>query len=214
MGIRIHKKIGWAITDIKKNDPRINWNILNDLYVGKDELVRFQDWIIEQDKINENRHGMNCLAYQMDPALDFHDLVFYDDECFKNAIIIGDGWLHNVRSDDGIDYIEDYLKRKNGKKPIKNTIQKLRDAYYPYQQFWMLAETGKPLKNVQRCDGVFYFETDELNDRFGNFTQEELDKMIVPEIPLVVSDICEYFKIFTDTKVKLQLRPVLATYWR
>ncbi|MCK9155120.1 MAG: hypothetical protein M0P12_03295 [Paludibacteraceae bacterium] len=214
MGIRIHKKIGWAITDLTENDTRINWDVLNNLFVGKDELKKFQDWIIEQDRNNEDRHRINHLAFNLYPELSLQDLVFYDAETWENTIIIGDGWPLNQRTDDGIDYIEDYLKRDSGKKPMKDTVQFLRDGYYPYQQFWMYSKTGEHLYPVERIHGIFYFGSEVLDNRFGNFPQEELDKIIVPEIPLVVSDICEYFKIFTDNKTKLQLRPVLATYWR
>ena len=213
MGIRIHKKLCWAISDIKKDDPRVNWEVFR--LCGKNGLDEFQNWIREQDRLfKPTRGGLNHLAYKMDDLLWVDDLFFYDVETFKNTILIGDGWVDHTRSDDGIDYVEDYLKRKNAKIPIKNSIQFLRDGYFPFQQFWMLAETWEHLRNVQRCNGEFFFGTKELNDRFGNLTQEDLDKMIVPEIPLVVKDICEYFKVFTDDKTKLQLRPALATYWR
>lgn len=214
MGIRIHKEIGWVITDLKENDPRVNWEVVKTFWSKTEkELKDFQNWVKEQDKTVKGRHGMNHLSYKIDEDLRLSSFVFYDEECLKKTILIGDGWVNHTRWDDDIDYVEDYLKRKNGKKQIKDSIQFLRDGYYPYQQFWMLAETGEHLRNVQRCNGEFFFGTDELNDRFGSLTQEDLDKVIVPRLPLVVEDICQYFKVFTDEKTKLQLRPALATYW-
>jgi len=216
MGIRIHKKLGWTIPDIKKDDSRINWESIRKINgcSSPKELVRFSEWIREKDRNEKERHSMNHLVFKMPPGFIVgRDLVYCDDEFEELFFLIGDGWEYNGRTDDGIDYVENYLKRENGKKEISNTFDFLPDGYYPYQNFWMLAETGEHLYPLQRCDGIFHFESEVLDNRFGNFPQEKLDKMIVPEIPLVVSDICEFFEVFKDRKTKLQLRPVLATYW-
>ncbi|MCK9156732.1 MAG: hypothetical protein M0P12_11630 [Paludibacteraceae bacterium] len=214
MGIRIHKEIGWVITDLKKNDPRVNWEVVKTFWSKTEkDLKDFQNWIKEQDKTVKGRHGMNHLSYKIDEDLRLSSFVFYDEERFKKTILIGDGWANHTRWDDDIDYIEDYLKRGNGKKQMGDSIRILKDGYYPYQQFWMFAETGEYLYPVQRCDGVFYFGSEKLNKRFKDIPQEELNRLIVPQIPLVVSDICEFFDVFIDKKTKLQLRPALATYW-
>jgi hypothetical protein len=50
MGIRVHKVIGYGVTNLKKSDPRINWDLFNRMWERDCAFEKFVEWVIEHQK--------------------------------------------------------------------------------------------------------------------------------------------------------------------
>lgn len=239
MGIRVHKTLGYGLTDVAKDDSRVNWDsalLSHDKLSGEDYLRwlygRFQQ---ERKEDGWNPHSLDFVSLREDVKLrqaSMHD-------CLEHGS--GDGGLPNVlllrplckkagwaRYDDDIDYMtETYLAPTDCAQD--DHVETFQHGIFPFNGIYMDSRTGQRLKEqvmmwirirssldpdefplTEEKVGALDEVTGELTP-FASFA--EADQYIAPMPPREVTDIADYGSLFTGPLVWTQLRPLLYTYW-
>lgn len=215
MGIRIHKMLGYGLTDVKtKNfaisDKRFRANLSSEW--PDFSLREYKDWVNDSKSIST----LMTQSFPITNTSDYLDAgsCFVHDAEFglSNVFCVVPRFNHQDwhRYDDIIDYTEQtYVSRQH------NTVKVLKNGIYPYGPLFADSRTGKIVKN-----GMDYAlvkntvsDKDSLASRFGFESAEEADKYLRPAVPDCVKLLCEYAKIFVDPMTVHQLVPMLYTYW-
>jgi hypothetical protein len=151
MSSTIKKVLGYGLTDIQANDPRINWaSPLLDFTAAPtftdfaDHLAAVKgrefDWLDPADCVR--RLG------QAHPRRSLDDCVVYAAETGSDEVLVlvppsqADDWL---RSDDTFDYIEAHFGDEPNLDPV---VRELRMGIAPFDGLWMDRETGVELQKV------------------------------------------------------------------
>jgi len=236
MGIRIHKAIGYGLTDViadedswsLKNDPRFNPN--GYMFEGENAFTRngFTEYI--NSRIEElgnedfDQFDLLLLKRQIEPMMtELYHSVVYDMEFGNPEVIlfIPPTSIKNwTRYDDMIDYYDPANHSKDG--GIAESVIKIDRPLWPWEAYINI-KTIPPtrLTNMQyqahntiRNLGLKQMKSPELMLKsVGVATKEELDAYIVPIIPAELVELIKYLKIFTDDKYIYQLRPLIYGYW-
>lgn len=208
MSIRIHKMLGWALTDVKKDDKRINWEAL-DKVRNLNDTAAWSD-LMEFAKTRDARYDFMHM-HNFVPYI-HRDVIVYDEEMCRKVFCLGLG--DNTRHDDTLDYTEEYAchaKPESKGGGSDGRVVKLKNGYYPWSNSWMFADSGLRANGVSRFNDHFQFD---VGDTYPGATQKQLEKIFVPNIPNGIRAIAEFFDLFTNPKIVLQLRPILWVYWR
>lgn len=225
MGIRVHKILGWGLTDVKcehakqPEDPRINNESLTRVWdQSNDEML--SAYLSFLDETQESDFGtldkwMLSNRSKEDRKLHMSDCIAFDSEYgLPNVLCLRplacDDWS---RFDDTIDYtIETYLSED----PLTNRVEILQHPPYPYNALYMDKRTGVRVPNEimwwirHRSAGK---ESDELAKLGGFNSHAEADENIAPIVPQEIRDLSQFLGLFTSDDVWMQLRPMLYTYW-
>jgi hypothetical protein len=233
MGIRVHKRLGYGLTDVsydkkawKFTDERINPDSPLLDTNGDVPIADYRRWLSVQNA--DRDFG----------AVNFLDASFLNDEATKpkrqrrvtslsdcvvhqaeyglpNVLCIRPASCHDwSRYDDPIDYIEE------SKCEQLDHVEELRFGIYPFSSH-MDARTGERL-NESKLRFWLTLRDDEDQDKdvldrvaqMGGFAShlEALD-YCVPHVPQEVRDLADYGNLFKDDKVWMQLRPILYVNW-
>lgn len=208
MGIRIHKGLGWKLLDYVSGDERFNQDWFKPFEEMKYEDVKNQlceySWSIKDEK-----HGCSLGGISREGLIrDIYSLIHFDDEYDTDFWVLKSPYDNHHNYDNAVDYEEASLK-KDG---FENGLVDLPNGFYPWSNSFMLAETGERATNVLSQNGKLYF-TDNKYDLYNFLSEKEKRDIFVPNIPDEIKRICEFFKIFKDSKTINQLRPVIYTYW-
>lgn len=200
MGIRIHKVLGYGITDLKTKDGNKTDKIIVDERINKNgflmvdyeqrEKWKVEDYlkyIIDHEKEDEYydaevlkgsittriiRRDFNKLK---ETVYNIDELVIYDWEYGMPQVVVFVPITHIndwTRYDDVIDY---YDSINYGTGSIENEIKILSGGIFPYSS--INSKTNKKI------------------------------------IPFEIRMLCKYLKIFVDDKYIDDLEPVLYSYW-
>lgn len=181
MGIRVHKVLGYGLTDVKTRkydiaDGRINRKSPLLDYAADATLDQYLDWIDATYRGDKDHFSMDSwlLAERKEvkeveaETVDFkwwrektgvstpRDLIHHGTEYLeKNVLVIrplsGKDWY---RSDDPIDWIEETHLREPENENGVNWYKTLGDGIFPYIGTYMNAHTGERVKEgieLRRC---------------------------------------------------------------
>lgn len=227
MGIRVHKMCGYALTDVKPGDPRINW----DSPAFRHELGK-KESLAEFLRFCEGVPGAAIEAsiiYTMKEERSRRRLTPQDAIVWGNV----DGGLESVlclhpvsmpdwhRYDDILDWLEETYHRDQ-----ENWVEVLPHGIFPWTGLYMDSRTGVRLPNdvldwVRAFTGKDYEKrsklvasgaADEMAGRFG-MTHHEARMRVVPLVPDSVRLLARWANLFNDEETWRQLRPVIYTWW-
>jgi hypothetical protein len=239
MGIRIHKMIGYGLTNVhykkyKITDKRFSKQWLENEDGQEFDREAYVKWL--KEKLAEYPEGYEdrSFDYNKKSAIQMEIRFFQNDErakrldyydTFVHQAEFGDPKVFCVvpfcevsqwkRYDDIIDYTEECSSYAEGA-CIK--VRKLFGGIYPYIGTLMDSRDGRKIPQT----GVTYsmlvdkkspLDHDSIIKLTGFETIKEVRSYLKPYIPEPIQLLCEYSGIFSDPKVVFQLVPILYIYW-
>jgi hypothetical protein len=234
MGIRVHKLLGYGLTDVKTDettghritDARINSNS-SALNWEAPSISEYREWLEARSKTGDIETDVELsMLLRPEPnerGLDLEDAVTHNGEFgLPNVLVISPPTFRSwSRFDDMIDWIEESYLR-NPTEPQTNRVEALRHGIYPFIGY-MDSRTGEKVDDV-----IFNWIRATNPEARRPFNGPELDILaqaagfedngdawanVAPIVPNDVKNIAQFLMLFTDDSVLLQLRPVLYTYW-
>jgi hypothetical protein len=228
MGIRVHKVLGYGLTDLALKDPRVNWD--SPLLAGEASAREYYAWLEARREASPE-----TFRYSLDWALLRHDgaeacgvwpWAVHDAEYGLPGVMVvrppcQTDWF---RYDDPIDYMTETYPWSERSQTAH--VQVYRHGPFPFNGFYMDARDGRRLPDL-----VFPWwqimntkvRPEKLEDTFGALDmfaremgfagQEEAKANVVPEVPEEIRDLAEFGRLFPDSGTWLQLRPLLYTWW-
>lgn len=217
MGIRVHKRIGYGLTDLKvkrtrpKSDPEyelVDPRINPHGYLGNEKrrrkaadwapfLEKFR-WSVPTGKPGKRRReaaNMEIMtAEQVMKDLRVFDAVSYDGEGgLPNVLLVQppslvDEWS---RYDDLIDYIEESDREKADPR-----VKLLRTGIFPW---WLNVE------DTQRRRLLHGYEV-----RANNGALARHQRWVVPA---EIAAVCKFLRLFRDDETIRTLQPMLYVWW-
>jgi hypothetical protein len=207
MGIRIHKKLGYGLKDVKtKNneiiDKRFNIKNIYDLF-----LKSFEDF---KKTLNPTQ------LFVIDEKIkwDFSDVITYDEEFgLKNVILFQPFIKSWSRYDNSIDYYENPSQMSK--------IKLINRSLYPFESYINLkTNLNYILVNDNRFSLINIIQilnSDYSNDydysKYGFVDKKDAQTNIVPIVPDIIHAYIKYLNIFNDENTILTLKPMIYTYW-
>ena len=156
MGIRINRRLGYAITDQEYDrdnwehvDPRLNLDLVNDNERFHDIKHKFVEWVQKEDPekietILEEDLGLNrgrviCTMMGLDEIKDvpFHDVTTHAAEYGMPNVFLFQPISHPewTRHDDTIDFYDSLVSGGQENRLVK-LKEEGRDGIYPYEDFY------------------------------------------------------------------------------
>jgi hypothetical protein len=234
MGIRVHKTLGYGLSDLKTEESA-GWRIADDR-VNLDSpafkfppppIEEYRAWLEERREADEIAIDLELSFLREpepgDPKFDLETAVIHSGEFGlpEVLLIVPPTYQRRwSRFDDAIDYIEETYLRKEAKDPQQNRCDVLRHGIYPFIGY-MDKRTGEKLD-----DRIFYWvrgtnaekplsedELDMLAKACGFESNKDAWENVAPIVPNDITNIATFLNLFTSEDVFLQLRPILYTYW-
>ncbi len=242
MGIRLNKKLGWALTGLERDeygrltDPRINPDAVGryvedfaPLYLEYLEAMRNAERR-DGDDMQQSTEWFDLMmsiemvkaAHKQDGVLNW-PVTCRSDAGRRDLLLIQpvgyQGWS---RYDDHIDQQEEAALHPG----VEPRVVPMLRGIYPFEGLYMDSRTGRPLDSTVKrlIDKLTTVWTEENADRFRSAaehlartigfkdTDEALDH-IAPVVPPDVRYVISWLNLFNGPDVWLQLRPVLYVYW-
>ena len=243
MALRLNKALGYALTDLVENDPRINPDsplLFWSRFEEEDEdfvvptLDGYAAWLEEKAAAGEGGFGTRTEAKLLRRArslrlhrMELTDAVVHRDESGpETLVLIPPVSLHRwCRDDDSIDYIEASLLPDGGR---DDSLVVLQRGIGGYAGRFMNVDGTELNEHAERFSflaglGMPEDELDSMasqikpadrtDGRHPYATAAEARECIVPCVPSDLRRLAEYGELFTSDDVWKQLRPVLYTYW-
>lgn len=231
MGIRVHKILGWGLTDLDTGyqaDRRVNWSSPLLSYEDQPTAGQYYYWL----EARRQAAGDKC-SFSLDWAMlhgdeklrekDLYGCVVYEHEYGLPEMLVlrpvtKDDWY---RFDDDIDHMtETYPWREDSQ---TNRVQVFEHPPFPFNGFYMDKRDGRKLP-----DAVFPWWQLQNGTRNREFREQAADlfaremgfaghaeavENVAPQVPEEIRDLAEFGRLFTGPDVWLQLRPLLYTWW-
>lgn len=237
MGIRVHKVIGYGLTDLKckRNarikDPRIDPTgyLGVDCEVQEEQFTR-KGYIEFLKGLRDSAPKGERFPIELElgwwngdhfPRLktwEPYESVKHDPEYGLPRVLLvcppemTENWQHY---DKPIDYYEETLNHKQ-----LNRFQLLPGGAYPYEGPFCDIRDGRALKDgieLRRVmTGMYKFKPpvkDEFAKKFGFKDFKEAKKYITPTVPDSVRFLCRYLRLFKDDSTIHTLKPMIYVYW-
>lgn len=241
MGIRIHKSIGYALTDVIYDDD--NWTVENDgrfnpngwmMLDYEEREYRFTttgfrkhiEALLPDNKEDRNHdHFEFILLMQLMDAGDvkeLYDYIIYDMEYGAGNVLLLIPPGHNdwTRYDNIIDYYDPANREDDG--GIIESIIPVNRPIWPYDSYnnlktmppKVLTNFQHQLYNTVKQRGLEkYTDQQKILKELGLDTPEELKTHIAPVVPLALVEMLKYVKMFKDEKTIYELLPTIYGYW-
>lgn len=243
MALRLNKALGYALTDLVDNDPRINqdspllfWSRLEEEVEDFEAptLDSYAGWLEAQAAVGNGGFGTRTEAMLLRSErsrrlhhLEVTDAVVHEAETGPEVLLlIPPVSLHRwCRADDSIDYVEASLLPDGGR---DNSLVALQRGVGSWSEWYMDADGTELNQDAQRFAyfaglGMPDEELDDIasrikpldpaDDRNPYADAPQARAGIVPLVPSDLRRLAEYGSLFTSDDVWKQLRPVLYTYW-
>jgi len=219
MGIRIHKMLGYGLTDLVDQDERLNWSspLFDYMLSGDAALDRYFGWLASKTRFDVAKSLLRDDTRRR--RSDVQDCIRWGtpDGGLENVLCIRPlAWNDWYRYDDTIDYAEQtYLGEQH------DEVRVIKYALYPHDSY-MDARTGERIKGAAdiyfwlraRNDGSKDIGTlDELAKMGGFDSHADAEAHCVPFVPDEVRWLAEFAEVFTDPDTVLSLRPMIYTWW-
>jgi len=236
VGIRVHKKLGYGLTDIQTKEGA-GWQITDErvnldaapFKSGKEcpSIEEYREWLEAQRKEGDIEVDLELsFLREPEPGGPKHSLdyaVTHEGEYgLPNVLLITPPTYERTwsRMDNAIDYIEETYLRKDVKDPCENRADVLRHGIYPFIGY-MDRRTGEKVD-----DRIFNWiratntstplpegELDLVAEACGFESSKDAWENVAPIIPNDIKNLANFLDLFTSPDVLLQLRPILYTYW-
>lgn len=233
MGIRVHKQMGYGLSDLahdekgyKITDPRINAESkLFDLY--DTTVEEYVEWLKSQGREEASLDAFALESIERSGIkLHMSDTFAWQGEFgLPNVLVLTPLTMKDWRRyDDGIDYaVETYLWERDEDQQT-NRVDHFGHGLYPWNGLHMDARTGVRIDSNLAMAWVRTHwpnnkpdETKKLQDglalAMGFEDRHEAERCVVPWVPEEIQDLARFGELFTDENVWTQLRPMLYTYW-
>ena len=232
MGIRIHKALGYGLTDVqfdakkyKLTDPRFNTSsILTDPFNEKYSKENYKKFLLTKDS-EDWQVKFEKAAVREKETCPPEDCFIYGTEYLSGNVFccipISDckRWR---RFDDHIDYYESSNK-------LENSVKILEDSIYPYIDYWD-CRTGNRLDTSYSCairrianaakenkidisQVTSHSEDAGILPKLGYKTLQEAIEFTKPAIPKCLEFLIEFSDVFVSKETIWQLKPMIYTYW-
>lgn len=234
MGIRVHKILGYGLTDVKCrkngyiNDKRFN---LVDGYFAKgndQERYEIKDFVTHlTNKIKNNKDDVELSLAEYDLQVikgkndaEFYKVIEHDSEFgLKNVALFTTFHKDWHRYDDIIDYMELEGIPTPSVRVLDRTI-------WPYEGYINVKTKDRFIHftdgskdkisafELRRClnDKVFAKKLDFKKFGFESF--KDMNKSIVPIVPRIIHEYCSWLKVFNNDDTIFELKPMIYTVWR
>jgi hypothetical protein len=235
MGIRIHKRLGYGLTDVKAKNYTIldeRFNLQDGYFKDRDDedtysiegLTKHLQDAYESDK---KKQGCSMLASYVgelkskrgkEQYTSICDYICHDGEFGMPGVVLFSCLYKDWnRYDDIIDYVE-------SGRVMKNKVKLLKFPIYPYE-FGINKDTGEqrfefegnihPYYHIRQAVEMGWdkYDWDKLKEVTGIGSLEEAKEKIVPGVPEFIVELCKYLKVFKDEKTVYSLKPMVYTYW-
>ena len=230
MGIRVHKVMGYGLTNVvcKKEkivDPRFNPQgyLRSDSEQQEEKWTfeKFKKWLIDKKPQIPEHHiyEVNWMFQDIDKIIEkkrgFYEYLIHGTEYLMPRVFCVLPLCHPNwrRFDDDIDYVEVCIKNKGS----ANSVKKINRPIYPYINYWD-NRTGKTIDFLFAAEAVRRMAKKEpFSDlllkelKFDN--EQECREHLRPMVPPQILYMLEYCEVFTDIKTFYQLEPIIYTYW-
>jgi hypothetical protein len=228
MGIRIHKMLGYGLTDVRTKkftiaDPRFNPKFVENLADWTHTIEEFCHFVEKASSGWEDRILPQMIREQGIPLREspftwiHHDAEFGLPKVL--CVVPPDMCSQCNRYDDLIDWTEE--SQNNGS---INRVQLLPSPHFPYNGTFMNRASGERYTGEQRDIAGFFHRWSRGSSpnptlaracakRLGFSTVREAKKTIVPWVPTAVTLLCKFLKMFREESTVFQLRPMLYVYW-
>jgi hypothetical protein len=234
MGIRVHKLLGYGLTDIATSadreweidDPRVNSKSPGLTYTAP-SIDEYRTWLEAQRESGDIEIDLELSFLREpepgDPRFDLDTAIVHQGEFgMPNVLVICPPTYQRrwSRFDDAIDYIEETYLRKPAEEPQANHIETLRHGIYPFIGY-MDKRTGEGvddkifnwIRGTNAEKKLAESELDVLAQYAGFESSADAWENVAPVVPRDIKNVATFLDLFTDDKAWLQLRPVLYTYW-
>lgn len=240
MGIRIHKVLGYGLTDVASSPYRMSsidrdkshHDLLRDSrfdptgYFVTDIINAENQFKVDQFRVqlelicaNSDVSILTLFKHQLNenPSSDIFNIMTYDPEFGDPSVVLFTPPFHPdwERYDDIIDYTE-------AKGVPLNNVQVLDTPIYPYVR-WMDLRNPKEHPDKVLVDAATTFKfnpkfrdkinVEEIKKRFGFNSIDDMLENIVPVVPEEIVELTRYLKVFKDPNTVYQLKPMIYTYW-
>lgn len=236
VGVRIHKVVGWALTDLEHDgmtltDPRINQSVAFQsppddfvpLYMGYLKEVG-EGQLPDSDEHFDVQGEIMMLEVLLEQGRPLYWPVVRDGEYGRPDVLVirPPAMPEWERYGDPIDHLDESNRNPDG----LIRVEPLPFGVYPYEGLYMDSRDGRHLDSTAKRT------VDRLADRFGGDNGEKFrraadhlarsvgfedaDQALVHTAPRVPGDVLRFASwlgLFTGPDVWLQLRPVLYVYW-
>ena len=237
MGIRLHKFLGYGLTDVKTEgyeitDDRLNKESWVFTYEEDPTLDDYFQWLdtrpyqVTLDTLSKNmldemelKHRRPRDAFAWEPEFGLPNVLAIQP-------VTAAKWS---RHDDTIDYTEEVWLRDRDCEP---RVEVVAGGLWPHLGY-MDKRTGKLLddrsiipwvrfRNRKRGGGKYGPEEDtervahvedELARMAGLADNQDALENVIPMVPQEIRDIIQFSKVFTSEDIWTQLRPILYVYW-
>jgi hypothetical protein len=231
MSVRIHKLLGYGLTDIKLEDgvvfdPRLNPDCVifeDDSEVDETHSPnQYFEWLTASEKPSDfDRYFFTNPRPAGSKERSTEDYFVFLPRGDMATLVIQpmamDKWK---RSFDDIDYItETYLVEKSQ----ADRVDILPDNIHPFTKYvdvrtgqdvdsWYL---GMYKREQSRAFGQTpdLLQLDEYAQRLGFIDHDEALLYLAPKVPFDVRNLADFLGIFRHENSYLDLRPMLFTYW-
>ncbi|HEX9225348.1 MAG TPA: hypothetical protein VF885_01675 [Arthrobacter sp.] len=243
MSLRLNKALGYALTDLVENDPRINQNsplLFWSRFEDEDEdfvvptLESYTSWLETNAAAGQGGFGTRTEASLLRNArgrrlhhLELANAVVHRDESGpETLVLIPPVYLHRwCRDDDDIDYIEASLLHDAGR---DNSLVVLPRGIGAHASRFMDRDGTELDANAEKFiffagQGMPEEELDNIASRIKPLDRTDDRRLyanaaeardhIVPCVPSDLRRLADYGQLFTSDDVWKSLRPVLYTYW-
>lgn len=231
MGIRVHKMIGWGLTDVvhmdfHPNDPRIN---------PDSPLLRYEATLEQYLAYLERRKGQDpdyslrlelstlTRAEKPNPFEPQRAFAYDGEYGLPWVLCMRPVWMPDwSRYDNIIDWVEEtHIKNPKGENGLDH-IQVLPHPIYPFNGIYMDDRSGERIT----ANGLMNFI--RLKDHLGQLQKHDQDNLareltgmgwdeatehVVPMVPWEIRRLADCFDLFTGPDVWMQLRPMMYVYW-
>lgn len=229
MGTRIHKMMGYGLTDLVEGDPRLNWDSPLFRYDldGREHVERYLDWAAERGEFDVARSLLKDKDARQAREFDVQRCFAWGTKDYGLGNVFCArplAWTDWYRSDDAIDWQEQTMSPGGQRDDVKVS----RHGIYPHISYMDLRD-GERIKNSDvhawhrsryRLEeegegpaGYLRAALEELARMAGFDGHDDALRHCVPHVPDEVRRLAEFAEAFTDPSVALQLRPMVYTWW-
>ena len=227
MGIRITRRLGWALTDVQHDngrliDPRICAD--SPLLGGVQEppLAEYKRWLLQHgspDNMLDRWYVQDLRsvprAERLKPVSDC--VVHRAEYGLPNVLLVRPvacaDWS---RYGDAIDHTTEWMYQRD--RMFENHVQLLPTGIYPFVT-WMDARDGRrvrdegPWRLLSQAGDVDEEMLRVAAHAAGFASAQDARDFLVPEVPHEVRDLCRFGGLLRDEDAWTQMRPVLYTHW-
>lgn len=223
MGIRIHKVLGFGLTDVAVNrdletieDKRLN-SYKAPWYQNID-IEAFYKWWMKNEENDQNKFYAELYLKDLKEGViqsSTRRFGFYEDEGGLDNVLLFvapssmDEWY---RYDNAIDYYE-----ADGMEP---KVQEIDRAIFPWEGYWDVSVTppkrldGDQLRSVMYYNQLIRDGMFDLAEKIKYKITDDIDiSNVRPIIPPEIVALVKYLDVFTEERYIYEMKPLIYTYW-